>query len=65
MTLFVVIAWHQDFLTMTHSVGSKKLVTNDASTKHMSIWQQLNHYRETLTKLTKDFTYVNGMTLPP
>ncbi len=50
---------------MTHSVGSRKLVAGDASTKHMSTWQELNHYWETLTKLTKDFTYANGMTLTP
>ncbi len=50
---------------MIHSVGSRKLVANDASTKHMTTWQELNYYWEALTKLTKDFAYVNGMTLTP
>jgi len=50
---------------MTHSVGSSKLVIGDASTTHMSTWQELNHYWEALIKLKKDFTYANGMTLTP
>jgi hypothetical protein len=50
-------------LIMIHSVGSRKLIASDVFTKHMNTWQELNHYWETLIKLTKDFTYVNGMTL--
>ncbi len=50
---------------MTYSVGSRKLVVIDAFIKHMNTWQKLNYYWEALTKLTKDFTYVNGMTLTP
>jgi len=50
---------------MTHSARSRKLVAGDASTKHISTWKELNHYYEALTKLTRDFTYANGMTLIP